>query len=246
VAVRALVIIPTVDEAPNVDEVLRRVRAAVPDAHVLVVDGASTDGTPDLVEALAEELGQISVLRQATRNGLGGAYRDGFDRGLAEGFDVLVEMDADLSHDPSDLPALIGAAADGARLAIGSRYVPGGATPSWPLSRRLISQGGNRYVNLALGLHVRDATAGFRAFRASTIREIGAQTTKASGYAFQVEMAYRVARTGGGIVELPITFRDRSRGTSKMSSRIVVEAMVLVTRWAIRDRILRRAPDPRG
>jgi dolichol-phosphate mannosyltransferase len=242
VPARALVVVPTVDEATNLDPLLRRVRAAAPDADVLVVDGASTDGTPELAERLGDELGQISVLRQPERNGLGGAYRAGFEHGLAHGYDVLVEMDADLSHDPDDLPALIGAALTGARLAIGSRYVPGGATPNWPLLRRLISQGGNRYVNLALGLRVRDATAGFRAFRAQTLREIGAGTTRASGYAFQVEMAYRVARTGGGIVELPITFHDRVRGTSKMSGRIVAEAMLLVTRWAIRDRILRRPP----
>jgi dolichol-phosphate mannosyltransferase len=239
---RALIVIPTVDEAPNLDPLLRQVRAALPEADVLIVDGASTDGTPELAEQLGQELDRISVLRQRERNGLGGAYRDGFEQGLAQGYDILVEMDADLSHDPADLPALVGAAAGGARLAIGSRYVPGGATPNWPLLRRLISQGGNRYVNLVLGLQVRDATAGFRAFRASTLRDIGAASTRASGYAFQVEMAYRVARTGGGIVELPITFHDRVRGTSKMSGRIVAEAMLLVTRWAIRDRILRRPP----
>lgn len=237
---RALVVIPTVDEAENVDTALRRVRAAVPDADVLVVDGASTDGTPDLVEQIAAELGQISVLRQPVRNGLGGAYRAGFAQGLEQGYDVLVEMDADLSHDAADLPALIGAATAGARLAIGSRYVPGGAIPNWPRFRRLISRGGNLYVNLVLGLNVRDATAGYRAYRAETLRDIGAGSTRAGGYAFQVEMAYRVARSGGGIVELPITFHDRVRGTSKMSGRIVAEAMLLVTRWAIRDRVLRR------
>jgi dolichol-phosphate mannosyltransferase len=240
VAARALIVVPTVDEASNLDPLLRQVRAAVPDADVLIVDGASTDGTPELAEQLGAELGSISVLRQPERNGLGGAYRAGFEHGLAAGYDVLVEMDADLSHDPADLPALVGAAEAGARLAIGSRYVPGGATPNWPLLRRLISQGGNRYVNLALGLRVRDATAGFRAFRAETLQDIGAGTTRASGYAFQVEMAHRVARTGGGIVELPIVFHDRVRGTSKMSSRIVAEAMLLVTGWAIRDRLLRR------
>jgi dolichol-phosphate mannosyltransferase len=240
---RALVIIPTVDEADNVDEVLRRARTAVPDADILVVDGVSTDGTPELVEELGRELGQISVLRQPVRNGLGGAYRAGFEHGLGQGYGVLVEMDADLSHDPADLPALIGAAEGGARLAIGSRYVPGGAIPNWPFLRRLISRGGNLYVNLVLGLSVRDATAGFRAYRAETLRDIGAGSTRAGGYAFQVEMAYRVSRTGGGIVELPITFHDRVRGNSKMSGRIVAEAMLLVTRWAIRDRILRRRPD---
>jgi dolichol-phosphate mannosyltransferase len=198
------------------------------------------------VEQLGAELGQVTVLRQPERNGLGGAYRAGFAQGLADGYDVLLEMDADLSHDPADLPRLVAAAEAGARLAIGSRYVAGGRIPNWPFLRRCISRGGNLYVNLVLGLHVRDATAGFRAYRAETLREIGAGSTLAGGYAFQVEMAYRVARTGGGIVELPITFHDRVRGTSKMSLRIVAEAMLLVTRWGIRDRLLRRAPRPAG
>jgi dolichol-phosphate mannosyltransferase len=239
---RSLVIIPTVDEAANIVEVLRQVRAVAPEADVLVVDGASGDGTADLAEQAGAELGSIRVLRQPERNGIGGAYRAGFELGLREGYDVLVEMDADLSHDPADLPTLLRAAHDGARLAIGSRYVPGGATPFWPWHRLLLSRGGNRYVNLVLGLGVRDATAGYRAFRASTLEEIDYGTTRADGYAFQVEMAYRVARTGGGIVEHPITFRDRVRGTSKMSGRIVVEAMLLVTTWAVRDRVLRRGP----
>jgi glycosyltransferase involved in cell wall biosynthesis len=240
---RALVVIPTVDEAENITEVLERVRAAAPAAHVLVVDGASKDGTAERAEQVGKRLGQVTVLRQAERNGLGGAYRAGFAQGLVEGFEVLVEMDADLSHDPADLPSLLAAVEDGARLAIGSRYVPGGATPDWPRRRRWLSIGGNRYANLALGLHVRDATAGFRAYRDDTIRAIDFLGTRADGYGFQVEMTYRVVGTGGGIVECPITFRDRTRGTSKMSSRIVVEAMLLVTGWALRDRVLRR-PGP--
>ena len=241
-AARSLVIIPTVDEASNIVEVLRLVRASAPEADVLVVDGASSDGTADLAERTGAELGRIRVLRQPVRNGIGGAYRAGFELGLSEGYDVLVEMDAELSHDPTDLPTLLASAHGGARLAIGSRYVPGGATPFWPWHRLLLSRGGNRYVNLVLGLGVRDATAGFRAYRAATLEEIDHRTTRADGYAFQVEMAYRVARTGGGIAEHPITFRDRVRGTSKMSGRIVVEAMLLVTSWAIRDRVLRRGP----
>ncbi len=239
-ALRSLVVIPTVDEAPNIVEVLERVRAAVPEAHILVVDGASHDGTPELAERVDREVGQITVLRQAQRNGLGGAYRTGFAQGLAEGYEVLVEMDADLSHDPSDLPALLEAVEGGARLAIGSRYVPGGATPDWPRHRLWLSVWANRYANALLGLGVHDATAGFRAYRADTLRAIDQGTTGADGYGFQVEMTYRVVRTGGGIVERPITFRDRSLGTSKMSSRIVVGAMVLVARWAIRGRVLRR------
>jgi glycosyltransferase involved in cell wall biosynthesis len=240
---RTLVVIPTVDERENIVEVLERVRTAAPAADVLVVDGASRDGTAELAEATGERLGQVAVLRQHQRNGLGGAYRAGFAQGLQQGYQVFVEIDADLSHDPADLPALLRAVEDGARLAIGSRYVPGGATPDWPRSRRWLSIGGNRYANLALGLGVHDATAGYRAYRDSTIQDIDFLGTRADGYGFQVEMTYRVVGTGGGIVECPITFRDRTRGTSKMSSRIVVEAMLLVTGWALRDRVLRR-PSP--
>jgi dolichol-phosphate mannosyltransferase len=240
-ALRTLVVIPTVDEAENIVEVLERVRSAAPHAHVLVVDGASGDGTAERAEATGQRLGQVAVLRQDERNGLGGAYRAGFAQGLVEGFEVFVEIDADLSHDPADLPALLAAVEAGARLAIGSRYVPGGATPDWPRARRWLSIGGNRYANVALGLGVRDATAGYRAYRGATIRDIDFLGTRADGYGFQVEMTYRVVGTGGGIVECPITFRDRTRGRSKMSSRIVVEAMVLVTMWALRDRVLRRS-----
>ena len=238
----AWIVVPTYNEADNLEPLVGGLRESAPEARVLVVDGASGDGTADLAEEVGAELGHIRVLRQPVRNGIGGAYRAGFELGLAEGYDVLVEMDADLSHDPADLPTLLAAAHGGARLAIGSRYVPGGATPFWPWHRLLLSRGGNRYVNVVLGLGVRDATAGFRAYRAETLVEIDHATTRADGYAFQVEMAYRVARTGGGIVEHPITFRDRVRGTSKMSGRIVAEAMLLVTTWAVRDRILRRGP----
>lgn len=240
-AARVLVVIPTVNEATNLAEVLGRVRAALPEGDVLVVDGASTDGTPERAEELGAELGRIRVLRQTERNGIGGAYRAAFRAALAEGYDVVIEMDADLSHPPEVLPQLAAAAEAGARLAIGSRYVPGGSTPGWPWLRRAISRGGNAYVRLILGMSTRDATAGFRAYRALTLEQIAFDATRADGYAFQVEMAYRVHRTGGGIVELPIEFHDRERGSSKMSSRIVAEAMALVTKWAVRDRILRRA-----
>lgn len=231
---RALVVIPTVDEEANVEAVLRRTRAAAPEVDILVVDGNSGDRTVALAEAVGEQLGQVEVLAQANRNGLGGAYRTGFAWGLSGGYDVLVEMDADLSHDPADVPRLLAAVEAGARLAIGSRYVPGGATPDWPRRRRWLSRGGNAYANLALGLGVRDATAGFRAYAADTIRAIDHLGTRADGYGFQVEMTYRVVQAGGGIVEVPITFRDRALGTSKMSGSIVVEAMWLVTRWGAR------------
>lgn len=237
---RPLIVIPTYQEAENIAVVLQRVRAAAPSVSVLVVDDGSPDGTADLAESTGAEVGQVSVLRRPRKAGLGSAYRAGFARGLEMGHDVLLEMDADLSHDPSDLPRLLRAVADGAALAIGSRYVPGGGTPHWPFHRRQLSRWGNRYAGLVLGLGVRDATAGFRAYRAEILEAIDYQTTSADGYAFQVEMAYRVRRAGGTIIEVPITFSDRVRGTSKMSTRIVVEAMLLVTWWAIRDRVLRR------
>ena len=237
----ALIVIPTYDEADNIVTVLQRVRSAVPDASILVVDDGSPDGTAELAEAAGRELGCVRVVRRAAKSGLGSAYRCGFELGLADGFEVLVEMDGDLSHDPGDLPQLIAAAADGASLAIGSRYVPDGAVPHWPLLRRLVSRWGNRYAGAALGLGVRDSTAGFRAYRAETLRAIDYESTRADGYAFQVEMTYRVARVRGRIIEVPITFSDRVRGTSKMSGRIVVEAMALVTWWALRDRPMWRA-----
>ena len=237
---RPLVVIPTYQEAENIAVVLQRVRAAAPSVSVLVVDDGSPDGTADLAEAAGIEVGRVSVLRRTHKAGLGSAYRAGFAHGLAEGFDVLVEMDADLSHDPADVPRLLQAVADGATLAIGSRYVPGGGTPKWPFHRRMLSLWGNRYAGLVLGLGVRDATAGFRAYRAEILEAIDYETTSADGYAFQVEMAYRIRRAGGSITEVPISFSDRVLGTSKMSGRIVVEAMLLVTWWAFRDRVLRR------
>lgn len=239
---RPLVIIPTYQEAANIDAILRRTRAAVPDAHVLVVDDGSPDGTAGLAEALSQELGGISVLRRPAKAGLGSAYRAGFAWGIERGHDVLVEMDADLSHDPAALPDLIGALASGAGLAIGSRYVPGGATPHWPRRRQWLSRWGNRYAAFVLGVDVRDVTAGFRAYRVEALEAIDYASTSADGYAFQVEMAYRVTQIDQLVVELPIAFTDRIRGTSKMSGRIVVEAMWLVTTWGIRDRILRRPP----
>lgn len=235
-----LVVLPTYDEAENVVEVLDRIRAALPAGHVLVVDDGSPDGTADLAEAHGAEVGQVEVLRRAEKSGLGSAYRAGFAWGLERGFDVLIEMDADLSHDPDDLPALV-AATDYADLAIGSRYVPGGSIPDWSWHRRWLSRWGNRYAAGMLGLAVNDATAGFRAYRAATLSQIDLDAVQADGYTFQIEMAYEVVRGGGRIVEVPIAFRDRVRGTSKMSGRIVAEALLLVTWWGLRDRVLGRA-----
>jgi len=238
--VRALVVLPTFNEATNIDEVLRRIRAAVPLAEVLVVDDGSPDGTADMAESLGRELGAITVLRRAQKAGLGSAYRAGFTDGLARGFDVLVEMDADLSHDPAALPALLAAVEHGADLAIGSRYVPGGSIPHWSWHRRALSRWGNRYAAGVLGLAINDSTSGFRAYRSDALRRFDLSTVRAEGYGFQIEMAYRVVRNDGRVVEVPIAFVDRVRGTSKMSGAIVAEALGLVTVWAVRDRVLRR------
>jgi dolichol-phosphate mannosyltransferase len=237
--VRTLIVLPTFNEADNIVEVLQKLRAVVPEASVLVVDDSSPDGTADLVEEVAEEIGDVAVMRRPAKSGLGSAYRDGFRHGLAAGYDVMVEMDSDLSHDPAALPSLLAAAADGAALALGSRYIPGGSIPDWSWHRRALSRWGNRYAAAVLGIDVNDATSGYRAYRAEALAGIDFHTVQADGYGFQVEMAYRVLASGGRIVEVPISFTDRVRGESKMSSRIVVEALVLVTWWAIRDRILR-------
>lgn len=235
-----LVVLPTYQEAENVQDVLARIRMAVPDADIVVVDDGSPDGTADLAARAGHDLGRIDVLRRTAKSGLGPAYRAGFAWGLDRGHEVLIEMDADLSHDPDVLPRLIAAVGEGgADLAIGSRYVPGGAVPGWPRSRRLLSQWGNRYIGLMLGLPVRDATAGFRAYRRSILEKIDLERVRADGYGFQVEMVYAVSKAGGSIIEIPITFRDRVRGISKMSPDIVLEALVLVTRWGLRDRLNR-------
>lgn len=240
-----LVVLPTYQEAENIRDVLVRIRAALPEAHVLVVDDGSPDGTADLAAEVGKELDQIDVMRRVEKAGLGPAYRAGFNWGLDRGYDILIEMDADLSHDPDVLPQLIAAVTDGgADLAIGSRYVPGGEVPGWPTNRRLLSQWGNRYISMMLRLPVRDATAGFRAYRRSIIEKIGLERVRADGYGFQIEMVYEVTKAGGVITEIPIIFRDRVKGVSKMSPNIVTEALVLVTRWGMRDRLnrFRRRP----
>jgi dolichol-phosphate mannosyltransferase len=238
--VRTLVVLPTFNERENIEEVLDLVRASVPTAHVLVVDDGSPDGTADAAEIVGKQLGQIEVIRREAKGGLGSAYRHGFAYGLAAGFEILVEMDSDLSHNPGALPALLAAVELGADLSIGSRYVPGGEIPDWRLHRRLLSRWGNRYASVVLGLAVRDATSGYRAYRADMLRSIDLTSVHADGYAFQIEMAYRVVAERGRVVEVPISFVDRVRGTSKMSGYIVVEALAMVTWWGLRDRVLRR------
>ena len=237
--VRTLVITPTYLEAENIEEFLRRARAAVPNVDILVVDDNSPDGTADIAEKTAAELGNIDVLRRPAKQGLGTAYRAGFAIGLEKGYAVVVQIDADLSHDPAVLPNLLREVESGADLAIGSRYVPGGETPHWPWFRRALSRYGNGYASFVLGTAVHDGTAGFRAYRADTLKAIDYSTTRAKGYGFQLETAYRVHLWGGRIVELPIVFTDRVRGHSKMTWRVAAEELLLVTWWGIRDRFRR-------
>ena len=238
---KPLVVLPTYNEAENITDILRRVRAAAPEAGVVVVDDSSPDGTAEFVRTAAGEVGgAINVLSRPVKSGLGSAYRDGFRWGRERGFDVLMEMDSDFSHDPADIPRLLRGIDEGADLVIGSRYVRGGEIPHWPWHRRTLSKYGNRYSAAMLRIDVHDMTAGFRAYRSDLLARIDVDTVGAEGYGFQIEMTYRVAQVGGRIVEVPIKFVDRVRGTSKMSTAIIAEAMALVTWWGIRDRVLRR------
>ena len=230
---RVLVVLPTYNESENIERVLRRIRGALPDGGVLVVDDGSPDGTADMAEALGRELGDVQVLRRPAKAGLGSAYRAGFAWGLERGWDVMIEMDADLSHDPDALPDLVAPLEGGADLVVGSRYVPGGSIPNWRWHRRLLSQGGNVYASVMLGLHVTDSTSGFRAYRADMLRQIDLGRIRADGYGFQIEMVHQVQRHGGRVQEVPIRFVDRVEGKSKMSGAIVVEALLLVTWWAV-------------
>lgn len=241
---RTLIVLPTYQEAANIVNVLTRIRAVLPDATVLVVDDGSPDGTADLAAAVGAETGSVEVLRRPRKTGLGSAYRHGFRWGLARDFDVMVEMDADLSHDPAELPRLLAAVEDGADLAVGSRYVEGGSIPDWSYRRRALSRWGNRYAAALLGLDIVDATSGFRAYRAPVLADLDSVWVRADGYGFQIEMVYLIARRGYRIAEVPITFTDRTAGESKMSGRIVVEALALVTWWGVRDRWLRRRHRP--
>lgn len=243
---RSVVVLPTYNEADNIDRFLRAVRKAAPDTDVLVVDDGSPDGTGPLAQGLADELGRIEVMNRPGKNGLGSAYRDGFAQVLASGdYDVVVSMDADMSHDPERIPEFVRLVADGADLVIGSRYVTGGGTTDWPIRRQLLSKWGNLYTRSILGVPSRDCTSGYRAYRSSALAAIEPTSTSAEGYAFLTELVRRLAVRGSVIIESPIIFRDRTEGKSKMSGRIIVESMLLVTRWGIGDR-LRRLRRRRG
>jgi dolichol-phosphate mannosyltransferase len=226
-------VLPTFNEIDNIEQMLRALRKAVSECEILVVDDGSPDGTGAKAEEIGRELGAISVLHRLTKNGLGGAYRAGFAWGLERGFSHLVEIDCDFSHDPSALPSLL-SAAETNDVVIGSRYVAGGKIPEWSMSRRLLSRGGNLYASFLLGLGVADSTAGFRVYSRRALEEIDFTNVAADGYGFQIEMTYRARRAGLTICEVPISFTDRELGESKMSGAIIVEALALVTWWAVK------------
>jgi glycosyltransferase involved in cell wall biosynthesis len=232
---RVLVCIPTYDEAENVEAIVARVRAAVPEADVLVADDSSPDGTGALADALAAADPAVHVLHRPGKEGLGAAYVAAFAWAREHGYDVVVEMDADGSHQPEELPRLL-AALRTADLVLGSRWVPGGEVRNWPLSRKLLSQGGNTYTRIALGLPMRDATGGYRAYRMAVLDALPLGSIASQGYCFQVDLAWQAWRAGFRVVEVPITFVERERGQSKMSRAIVAEALWRVTWWAVTSR----------
>jgi glycosyltransferase involved in cell wall biosynthesis len=238
----ALVVVPTYDEAENIQSAVRAILEAVPTTHVLVVDDGSPDGTADLVRTMADDDDRVHLIERSGKLGLGTAYVAGFRWGLERGYPVLVEMDADGSHPADRLAALIGAVQDDetVALAIGSRWVPGGSVVDWPLRREVLSRGANTYARIALGVGVRDVTAGFRAYRADTVARMDLASVDSKGYCFQVDMTLRVDDLGGRIVEVPIRFRDRVHGVSKMSGSVVGEAMLRVTQWGLQRRFGRR------
>lgn len=230
-----VVIIPTYNEFDALPDTLARLRAAVPEADVLVVDDASPDGTGDWVEKQAAVDGAVHVLRRTGKQGLGTAYLAGFQWALERGYDVLVEMDADGSHLPEQLPLLLARITD-ADLVVGSRWVRGGRVVNWPRSREVLSRGANIYTRLALGVPLRDATAGYRAYRATMLEKLDLSDVASQGYCFQIDMTCRIAQAGGRITEVPITFVERTAGESKMSRGIVFEALGRVTVWGLHHR----------
>ena len=233
-----LVVIPTYNEAGSIAAIVARTRAAIPEADILIVDDASPDGTGDIADTLAAD-DAVSVLHRPGKDGLGQAYLAGFALALDRGYPYIAEMDADGSHDPAELPAMLAIARDGADLVIGSRWVPGGSVHNWPWLRKAISRGGNWYSRFVLGSRIRDITAGFRVFRAASLAQLTTRTVSSQGYCFQVELAWRVERSGGTVVEHPIAFVERENGRSKMHAGIVTEALVRVTGWGL-TRGLRR------
>lgn len=232
----ALVIIPTYDEADNIRSVTARVRDCVPEAHILVADDNSPDGTGKIADELAANDGQIHVLHREGKEGLGAAYLAGFRWGIDRDYGVLVEMDADGSHQPEELPRLL-TALESADLALGSRWLPGGRIVNWPRSREYLSRGASLYSRLLLDVPVRDVTGGYRAFRRETLQGLDMDAVASQGYCFQIDLAHRAVRAGYRVVEVPITFVERERGASKMSRDIVAEALWRVTAWGVEGRV---------
>lgn len=241
---KTVIVAPTYQEAENVAAFLEAVRARRPDDQILIVDDNSPDGTGRLAEEAGRRLGGVEVLHREGKEGLGAAYRAGFARVLARDVDVVVQMDCDGSHDPAVIDELLARIGTGADCVIGSRYVPGGSTPNWPAHRRILSRYGNVYTAALLRLGIRDATSGFRAYRADLLRDIEVTETRSTGYAFMSEVASRIVRSGARVDEIPITFVDRTRGTSKMSTRIIVESMARVTVNGMRMHLHRAGKRP--
>ena len=240
---RVLVVIPTYNEADNIRLITERVRRAVPVADILVADDNSPDGTGGIADELAASDNHIFVLHRAGKEGLGAAYKAGFAWAKNKGYDAVVEMDADGSHAPEELPKLLDALRDGADAVLGTRYVPGGSVHNWPLHRLLLSRGGNIYIRMALGMPFKDATGGYRAYKMAVLDKIDVGTVASQGYSFQVELAWRAYRNGFRVVEVPITFTERERGASKMSGNIFKEQLLRVTVWGVqarRDMLLTR------
>jgi dolichol-phosphate mannosyltransferase len=228
-------VIPTYNEAANLEWIVGRLRDSQPDVDVLVVDDGSPDGTGDIADRLAAADPAISVVHRTEKAGLGAAYLHGFRVALDAGYDVIGEMDADGSHQPEQLHRLLDRLGT-ADLVIGSRYVPGGSVVNWPWRRLLLSRGGNLYVRLLLGLRVQDATAGYRVFRRRTLEAIDLQAVRSTGYVFQTDLAYRTDRAGMVVAEVPIEFIERVRGDSKMSGSVATESLRLITRWGLQER----------
>ena len=233
---RCVMVVPTYNEFENIEWIVGRLRTAQPGVDIMIVDDNSPDGTGDIADKLAEADRAVSVVHRTQKAGLGAAYLNGFDVALAAGYDVIGEMDADGSHQPEQLHRLLDAL-HGADLVIGSRYVPGGSVVNWPLQRLLLSRGGNLYVRLLLGIRVKDATAGFRVFRRTTLEAIDLPQVRSTGYVFQTDLVFRTVSRGMRVVEVPIEFIERVRGDSKMSGPVASESLRLITRWGISERI---------
>ena len=232
---RVLVIVPTYNEKENLPLIVGRIRAATPDVHILVADDNSPDGTGQIADELVAADDHVHVMHRMGKEGLGAAYLAGFAWALENNYDVVVEMDADGSHQPEELHRLL-SGLENADLVLGSRYVPGGQVRNWPKSREFLSRGGNTYTRIMLGLPLRDATGGYRAFRASALRALQLDQVASQGYCFQVDLAWRASKMGLRVKEVPITFVEREIGASKMSRHIVVEALWRVTQWGTKSR----------